>query len=106
MLAIIKSGSKQFKVCEGQEIFVEKLNLEVNQTHVFDQVLAIEDENKKQETILGTPFIDNARIEAKVVKQGKNKKIIVFKYKKRKKYRLKQGHRQLYTKLLITKIIF
>ncbi|AYJ01483.1 50S ribosomal protein L21 [Candidatus Phytoplasma ziziphi] len=104
MFAIIKAGNKQLKICEGQEIFVEKLPLEVDQKHVFDQVLAIED-NEKNESVLGTPFINGAKIEAKVIKQGKNKKIIVFKYKKKKKYRLKQGHRQLYTKLLITKII-
>ncbi|WP_225696214.1 50S ribosomal protein L21 [Candidatus Phytoplasma sp. AldY-WA1] len=104
MFAIVKIGNKQLKIYEGQEIFVEKLSLEVEQKHVFDQVLAIED-NEKNKSVLGTPFINGAKIEAKVIKQGKAKKIIVFKYKKKKKYRLKQGHRQLYTKLLITKII-
>ncbi|MDV3168100.1 MAG: 50S ribosomal protein L21 [Candidatus Phytoplasma stylosanthis] len=112
MLAIIKTGSKQFKVSEGQEIFVEKLPLEIDQIHVFDKVLALEDNknnienDKNKKIILGTPFIDNAKVETKVIKHGKNKKIIVFKYKRRKKYRLKKGHRQLYTKLLITKITF
>ncbi|WP_323847650.1 MAG: 50S ribosomal protein L21 [Phytoplasma sp.] len=105
MFAIFKSGSKQFKVFQGQEIFVEKLPLEVDQSYTFDKVLAIEDIRNKK-SILGTPFVDGAKIETKVIKQGKDKKIIVFKYKKRKKYRLKQGHRQLYTKLLITKISF
>ncbi|MDV3195934.1 MAG: 50S ribosomal protein L21 [Candidatus Phytoplasma stylosanthis] len=112
MLAIIKTGSKQFKVSEGQEIFVEKLPIEIDQIHVFDKVLALEDNknnienDKNKKIILGTPFIDNAKVETKVIKHGKNKKIIVFKYKRRKKYRLKKGHRQLYTKLLITKITF
>lgn len=105
MFAIVKCGSKQFKVCQGQEIFVEKLPLEADQNHIFDQVLAIENK-KENKSILGTPFINGAKVETKVLKQGKKKKIIVFKYKKRKKYRLKQGHRQLYTKLLITNIIF
>ncbi|MGI3136422.1 MAG: 50S ribosomal protein L21 [Candidatus Phytoplasma vitis] len=105
MFAIVKVGNKQLKICEGQEVFVEKLSLEVDQKHVFDQVLAIED-NEKNKSVLGTPFVNGAKIEAQVIKQGKAKKIIVFKYKKKKKYRLKQGHRQLYTKLLITKIIF
>ncbi|WAN63418.1 LSU ribosomal protein L21p [Candidatus Phytoplasma rubi] len=105
MFAIVKIGNKQLKIYEGQEVFVEKLSLEVDQKHVFDQVLAIED-NEKTKSVLGTPFVNGAKIEAKVIKQGKAKKIIVFKYKKKKKYRLKQGHRQLYTKLLITKIIF
>ncbi|MEZ0180533.1 50S ribosomal protein L21 ['Camptotheca acuminata' phytoplasma] len=104
MFAIIKNGSKQLKVSEGQEIFIERLSLEVDQIHVFEQILAINYGEDKQ-NVLGTPFLDNAKVEAKVVKQGKNKKIIVFKYKKKKKYRLKQGHRQLYTKILITKII-
>ncbi|WBL31376.1 50S ribosomal protein L21 [Candidatus Phytoplasma sacchari] len=104
MFAIIKSGSKQYKVSPGQEIFIEKLPLKEEEIYLFDQVLAMEDDNKKN--ILGNPFLKNVKIEAKVIKQGKAKKIIIFKYKKRKKYRLKKGHRQLYTKLLITKIIF
>ncbi|WCA22431.1 50S ribosomal protein L21 [Candidatus Phytoplasma oryzae] len=104
MFAIIKSGSKQYKVSPGQEIFMEKLSLKEDEICFFEQVLSIEKDDK--ETILGTPFIKNAKIEAKIIKQGKSKKIIVFKYKKRKKYRLKRGHRQFYTKLLINKIIF
>ncbi|KXT29271.1 ribosomal protein L21 [Candidatus Phytoplasma oryzae] len=104
MFAIIQSGSKQYKVYPGQEIFVERLPLKEEENYVFDKVLAFEDDQKKN--ILGTPFLKNIKIEAKVIKQGKAKKIIVAKYKKRKKYRVKKGHRQLYTKLLIIKIIF
>ncbi|KAB8121845.1 MAG: 50S ribosomal protein L21 [Candidatus Phytoplasma cynodontis] len=104
MFAIIKSGNKQYKVSPGQEVFVEKLSLNENENYLFDKVLALE--NDKNQTLLGNPFLKNVKIESKVIKQGKAKKIIVFKYKKRKKYRLKKGHRQLYTKLLITKFIF
>jgi large subunit ribosomal protein L21 len=102
MFAIIKTGGKQFKVSLGKEIYVEKLPVKEEENYIFEEVLAIENDSK----ILGTPFIQGAKVEAKVLKQGKAKKIIVAKYKRRKKYRLKQGHRQLYTKLLITKIIF
>ncbi|XXP77122.1 MAG: 50S ribosomal protein L21 [Lettuce witches'-broom phytoplasma] len=101
MFAIIKTGGKQFRVSPGQEIYVEKLPVNEEENYVFEEVLAIENDKN----ILGTPFVEGAKIEAKVLKQGKAKKIIVVKYKRRKKYRLKQGHRQLYTKLLITKII-
>ncbi|MEC4559272.1 MAG: 50S ribosomal protein L21 ['Conium maculatum' witches'-broom phytoplasma] len=100
MFAIIKTGGKQFRVSPGQEIYVEKLPVNEEENYVFEEVLAIENDKK----ILGTPFVEGANVEAKVLKQGKAKKIIVAKYKRRKKYRLKQGHRQLYTKLLITKI--
>ncbi|MGE9276576.1 MULTISPECIES: 50S ribosomal protein L21 [16SrIII (X-disease group)] len=101
MFAIIKTGGKQYRVSPGQEIYVEKLPVNEEENYVFEEVLAIENDKK----ILGTPFVEGAKIEAKVLKQGKAKKIIVAKYKRRKKYRLKQGHRQLYTKFLITKII-
>ncbi|KND62539.1 50S ribosomal protein L21 [Candidatus Phytoplasma phoenicium] len=104
MFAIIKTGGKQLKVSPGQEVFIEKILVKENEYYVFDQVLVIENE-QDQRTILGNPFVQGAKIEAQVVKQGKAKKILVAKYKKRKKYRLKRGHRQLYTKVLITKII-
>lgn len=104
MFAIIKTGGKQLKVSPGQEIFIEKIIAKEDENYFFDQILAIENE-QEQKTILGDPFIKGAKIEAQVIKQGKAKKILVAKYKKRKKYRLKRGHRQLYTKILITKII-
>ncbi|TVY12395.1 50S ribosomal protein L21 [Candidatus Phytoplasma pini] len=105
MFAIMKTGGKQFKVSPGQEIFIEKIDQNVEDCFYFDHVLAIKNSDN-QKTILGIPFIENAKVEAQVVKHGKYKKILVFKYKRRKKYRLKQGHRQNYTKVLIKKIIF
>lgn len=100
MFAIIKTGGKQFRVSEGQEIYVEKLNVEPETTYQFQEVLAVGGSNP----VLGTPFVKDAKVTAQVIKHNRAKKIIVFKYKKRKKYRCKQGHRQSYTKLLITKI--
>ncbi|MFR0367781.1 50S ribosomal protein L21 [Candidatus Phytoplasma palmae] len=104
MFAIVQNGSKQFKVFCGQEIFVDRLPVNVEDNYIFENILSIEDEENKK-TILGKPFVDGAKVECKVIKHGKSSKIIVFKYKKKKKYRLKKGHRQLYTKILITKII-
>ncbi|MFB0638412.1 MAG: 50S ribosomal protein L21 [Candidatus Phytoplasma solani] len=101
MFAIIKTGGKQLRVYEGQEVFVEKLPVEAQQNYEFQEVLAI----GGKKVNLGQPFVPNAKVQAEVIKNDRAKKIIVFKFKKRKKYRSKQGHRQAYTKLLITKII-
>ncbi|CAP18471.1 50S ribosomal protein L21 [Candidatus Phytoplasma mali] len=101
MFAIIKNGSKQFRVFEGQEIFVEKISLMEKSNYEFKEILAIGGKNN----ILGQPFVSGAKVQAQIIKHGRAKKIIVFKYKSKKKYRCKQGHRQNYTKLLITKII-
>ncbi len=100
MYAIIKTGGKQYKVAEGDTIFVEKLDAEVDGTYTFDQVLAIGGEEVK----VGSPLVEGATVTAKVLRQAKSKKIIVFKYKPKKTYRRKQGHRQPYTKLQIEKI--
>ncbi len=100
MYAVVEIGGKQFRVTEGQEIFAEKLDANVGDVISFDQVLMVGGEK----TVIGTPVINGASVTAKVVKQGKHKKIIVFKYKPKKKYRKKQGHRQPYTKLLIETI--
>ncbi len=100
MYAIIKTGGKQYKVAEGDTIFVEKLDAEVDGTYTFDQVLAIGGEEVK----VGSPLIEGATVTAKVLRQAKSKKVIVFKYKPKKTYRRKQGHRQPYTKLQIEKI--
>lgn len=100
MYAIIKTGGKQYKVAEGDTIFVEKLDAEVDGTYTLDQVLAIGGEEVK----VGSPLIEGATVTAKVLRQAKSKKIIVFKYKPKKTYRRKQGHRQPYTKLQIEKI--
>ncbi|BCR36054.1 50S ribosomal protein L21 [Mariniplasma anaerobium] len=101
MYAVIKTGGKQVRVVEGQEIYVEKLDVEADDTYEFTEVLMIGGEKP----VIGTPVVEGAKVVAKVVKHGRGKKIIVFKYKVRKKYRKKQGHRQAYTKLVIEKIV-
>ncbi|MDV3167194.1 MAG: 50S ribosomal protein L21 [Vigna little leaf phytoplasma] len=105
MFAIVKTGGKQIKMILGQEVFIEKIPAQEEENYFFEKILAIKNNTENPEIILGKPFIEGAKVEAKVLKQGKFKKILVAKYKKRKKYRLKKGHRQLYTKILIQKII-
>ena len=101
MYAVIVTGGKQYKVSEGDTLFIEKLNAEEGAAVTFDQVLvAGEGENVK----VGAPTVEGATVEAKVVKNGRSKKIYVFKMKRKKNYRRKQGHRQPYTKVEITKI--
>jgi len=101
MYAIIETGGKQYKVQEGDTVFVEKLNVTVGEVITLDNVLAI---SKDGNLVVGSPTVAGAKVEAKVEKQGKAKKIIVFKYKPKKDYRRKQGHRQPFTKLVIEKI--
>ena len=101
MKAVIVTGGKQYTVAEGDVLYIEKLNAEAESTVKFDQVLAVLDgENSK----IGAPVVDGASVEAKVVKNGKGKKIVVFKYKAKKNEKKKMGHRQPYTKVEITKI--
>ena len=101
MKAVIVTGGKQYTVSEGDVLYIEKLNVEADETVKFDQVLAVLDgENTK----VGTPVVEGASVEAKVVKNGKAKKIVVFKYKAKKNEKKKIGHRQPYTKVEITKI--
>jgi large subunit ribosomal protein L21 len=97
MKAIIETGGKQYYVEEGSVIYVEKLDAEVGSKIKFDRVLMVND-------VLGKPYVANATVEGEVVKHGKNKKIIVFKYNQKKKYRKTQGHRQPYTKVEIKSI--
>ena len=101
MYAIIKTGGKQYKVQQGDTIFVEKLLAEDGATVTFSEVLAVGNEDGLK---VGAPFVNGATVEASVSKSGKGKKIIIFKYKPKKGYRRKQGHRQPYTKIEITKI--
>ena len=101
MHAIIETGGKQYKVAEGDTLFIEKLNAEAGEAVTFDKVLAVVDGDK---ATFGTPVVEGAKVDASVVKNGKGKKIIVFKYKPKKNYRRKQGHRQPYTKVTIGKI--
>ncbi|HSH24140.1 MAG TPA: 50S ribosomal protein L21 [Massilibacterium sp.] len=100
MYAIISTGGKQVKVEEGQTIYVEKLDAEVGETVTFEDVLFVGGDTVK----VGTPTVEGATVTAKVEKQGRQKKILVFKMKRRKNYRRKQGHRQPYTKVVIEKI--
>ena len=101
MKAIIVTGGKQYTVSEGDVIFVEKLGVDAEATVKFDEVLAVLDgENTK----IGTPVVEGAVVEAKVVKNGKGKKIHVLRYKAKKGEKKKIGHRQPYTKVEITKI--
>lgn len=102
MFAVIKTGGKQYKVQEGEVLQVEKLNLEEGQEVSFDQVLLIDHEDN---TLIGTPFVENALVKAVVVKNFKDKNIIVFKKKRRKQYKKKRGHRQDLTEIKIEKII-
>ena len=98
MHAIIETGGKQYKVTEGDTLFIEKLEAEAGQAITFDKVLAILDGDK---ATFGAPVVEGASVAATVVKNGKGKKIMVFKYKPKKGYRLRQGHRQPYTKVQI-----
>jgi large subunit ribosomal protein L21 len=98
--AIIETGGKQVKVTEGQEVYVEKLDVEAGDTVTFDRVLLVGGD----ETKVGSPIIDGAVVTGKVEKNGRGKKLTVFKYKAKKNYRRKQGHRQPYTKVTIDKI--
>ena len=99
--AIIVTGGKQYKVAEGDIVFIEKLPVEAGDTVKFDQVLAIVD---GENATFGTPVVEGASVEAMIVKNGKGKKIRIFKYNAKKGYRKRQGHRQPYTKVEIAKI--
>ena len=100
MYAIIETGGKQYKVSEGDVVFIEKLAVEEGAAVKFDKVLVVGGEN----TVIGTPVVEGASVDAKVLAQGKGKKIIVFKYKPKKGSKTKQGHRQPFTKVQIEKI--
>lgn len=101
MYAIIETGGKQIKVEEGQAIYIEKLDVQEGETVTFDKVLFVGGEAVK----VGSPIVEGATVTAKVEKQGRAKKIIIFKYKPKKgSTRRKQGHRQPYTKVVIEKI--
>ena len=101
-LAIIKTGGKQYIVTPGQKIKIEKLNEKEGNEVIFNQVLLLE-KNKKVE--IGTPLIKDAKVIGKVSKQGKGKKVIVFKYKAKTRRKKKGGHRQPFTEVEITKIV-
>lgn len=102
MLAIIKTGGKQYLVSPGDKIKIEKIEVEDGKEITFSEVLLLE-KNKKLE--IGTPFIKGVKVIGKVLKQDKAKKVIVFKYKAKKRYKRKKGHRQPFTEVEIIKII-
>ena len=101
MFAVIETGGKQYKVVEQDIVFVEKLDANEGDEIVFDQVLAVESDAGFR---VGTPVVDGAKVTAKVLKNGKSKKIYVIKYKAKKNEKKKIGHRQPYTKVQILKI--
>ncbi|MDP2910147.1 MAG: 50S ribosomal protein L21 [bacterium] len=101
MLAIIKTGGKQYKVSPGDKIKIEKVEKKESEEITFDEVLLVEKSNKLQ---IGTPLVKNAKVSGKVLKQGRADKIIVYKFKAKTRYRKKQGHRQPYSEVEITKI--
>ncbi|MCX7807988.1 MAG: 50S ribosomal protein L21 [Deltaproteobacteria bacterium] len=100
MYAVILTGGKQYRVRQGDRIRVERLDGEVGSTVVFDRVLMVGGEK----LAIGQPFVPGASVKAEIVAQGRDKKIIVFKFRRRKNYRRKRGHRQYYTELRITEI--
>ncbi|MDO8559325.1 MAG: 50S ribosomal protein L21 [bacterium] len=101
MLAVIKTGGKQYIVTPGQKLKIEKLEIEDGKEVIFGEVLLLEKENKLE---IGAPFIKDAKVIGKVLSQGKAKKVIIFKYKAKKRYHVKKGHRQLFTEVEITGI--
>ncbi len=101
MYAIIETGGKQYKVQEGDVLYIEKLEAGEGEAVTFDRVLAVSGANG---LVVGAPVVSGASVSGKVEKHGKGKKIIVYKYKAKKNYRRKQGHRQPYTKVVIEKI--
>ena len=100
MYAIIATGGKQYRVGEGDVIYIEKIDAQVDSTVSFDVLLMGNDGDVK----IGTPVVEGVKVEGKVVGQIRGEKIVVYKYKSKKNYRRKQGHRQPYTKVEITKI--
>ncbi len=101
MYAIIKTGGKQYKVKEGQILKVEKLPLSEGENVVFDKVLTVKDSEGVK---FGHPYLKDAKVSGKIIENGKNKKVIVFKYKPKTRYRKKTGHRQPYSRVLIENI--
>lgn len=101
MYAIIETGGKQYRVQEGDTLFIEKLDVTQGDTIEFDKVLVL---SKDGQLTVGSPAVNGATVSATVVENGKGPKVIVFKYKAKKDYRKKQGHRQPYTKVKIQNI--
>ena len=101
MLAVIKPGGKQYKIIPGQKLKIEKLEKNVGEEITYEEVLLIEN---GKEVLVGKPFVAGAKVSGKITSQGRNRKVIIYKYKPKKRYRLKKGHRQPYTEIEIVKI--
>jgi len=102
MYAIIENGGKQYKIEEGKKVKLEKFTASEGEEIRIGNVLAI---NSDSGTVIGNPYINGAYVNGKVLAQGRNKKVTVFKYKRRKDYKVKKGHRQAFTELLVEKIV-
>ena len=102
MYAIIENGGKQYKIEEGKKVKLEKITAPEGEEVRISNVLTI---NGANGIVIGTPYIDGAYISGKVIAQARDKKVTIFKYKRRKDYKVKRGHRQAYTELLIEKIV-
>jgi large subunit ribosomal protein L21 len=101
MYAVVATGGKQYRVSIGDELFIEKIAGEAGDSVIFDHVLALSDDSGMR---VGTPCLEDVTVDAEIVKQGKQKKVIVYKYKAKKGYRRKKGHRQPYTRVRIAAI--
>ncbi|MFA5178040.1 MAG: 50S ribosomal protein L21 [Candidatus Paceibacterota bacterium] len=101
MLAVIKTGGKQYKVAPGQKIKIEKLKEQEGNEVVFNEVLLVQDDKN---LAIGTPLVEKAKVVGKVLKQDRYEKVVIFKYKPKKRYKVKKGHRQPYTEIEILKI--
>ncbi len=101
MLAVIKTGGKQYLVTPGQKIKIEKLGKKEGDEVIFDEVLLLEQGNKLE---IGAPLVEGAKVTGKVLKQAKQKKVIIFKYKAKKRYQVKKGHRQAFSEVEILEV--
>jgi large subunit ribosomal protein L21 len=101
MYAVIRTGGKQYRVAQGDEVKVERLTGNVGDTVTFDEVLVASDGENTQ---IGQPIVENAKVVGRITRQGRDKKVLVVKYKRRKGYRRKNGHRQMFTQVKIEEI--
>ena len=101
MLAVIKTGGKQYKVSPNDKIKIEKIDQEEGSEVVFDEVLLLDIE---KELLIGTPKVEGAKVTAKIIKQARHPKVMTYKFKPKKRYKLKQGHKQYYTEVEILEI--